>query len=41
MQKVLLTGASGGIGYEVFCLLSRIEGIDLTILIRESKKNTG
>ena len=39
MQKVLLTGASGGIGYEVFCLLSRIEGIDLTILIRESKKN--
>ena len=38
-HNVLLTGASGGIGYEVFQQLLKSQKYKLTIFIRESRKN--
>lgn len=38
-QNVLLTGASGGIGYAVFQQLLRSKKYSLSIFIRESRKN--
>ena len=38
-HNVLLTGASGGIGYEVFQQLLKSKKYKLTIFVRESRKN--
>ena len=38
-HKILLTGASGGIGYAVFQQLLRTKKYSLSIFIRESRKN--
>ena len=38
-NNILLTGASGGIGYEVFQQLLKAKGIKISIYIRKSKAN--